>query len=102
MYGLAVYSIHIYVHFHVSCTCVMYTCIYTTVHVCTMLDRFSEGGCLLSYDTKGIVRLLDSAHYGGLSWIPVLDTTKQVGNKSDHYFLVGMTHNPDEIRLVFR
>ena len=54
----------------------------------------------MTYDTKGIVRLLDSTHYGGLSWIPILDTTKQVGNKSDHYFLVGMTHNPDEIRSV--
>ena len=52
----------------------------------------------MTYDTKGIVRLLDSTHYGGLSWIPILDATKQVGNKSDHYFLVGMTHNPDEIR----
>ena len=29
---------------------------------------------------------------------PILDTTKQVGSKSDHYFLVGMTRNPDEIR----
>lgn len=62
--------------------------------------RFSEGGCFLTYDTKGIVRLLDSAHYGGLSWIPILDMTKQVGNKSDHFVMVGMTHNPDEIRSV--
>ena len=64
------------------------------------LQRFSEEGRLVTYDTKGIVRLLDSAHYGGLSWIPILDTTKQVGNKSDHYFLVGMTHSPDEIRSL--
>lgn len=61
---------------------------------------FSEGGRLVTYDTKGMVRLLDSAHYGGLSWIPILDTTKQLGNKSDHYFIVGMTHDPEEIRGV--
>ena len=62
------------------------------------IPRFSEAGCLVTYDSKGIVRLLDSAHYGGSSWTPILDTIKQVGSKSDHYFLVGMTHNPDEIR----
>lgn len=62
--------------------------------------RFSESGYFLTYDTKGVVRLLDSAHYGGSSWIPILDTSKQVGNKSDHYFLVGMTHETNEIWLV--
>ena len=45
-----------------------------------------------------MVRVLASGCYGGLSWIPVLDTTKQLGNKSDHYFIVGMTHNPEELR----
>ena len=54
----------------------------------------------MTHDSKGIVRLLDSAHYGGLSWIPILDTTKQLGSKADHYFVVGMTHNPDEIRSL--
>ena len=28
----------------------------------------------------------------------MLDTSKQLGNKSDHYFIVGMTHEPDELR----
>ena len=55
----------------------------------------------MTHDSKGIVRLLDSTHYGGLSWIPILDTTKQLGSKADHYFVVGMTHNPDEIRSLF-
>ena len=62
------------------------------------LCSFSEGGVLFSYDTKGMVRVLAGGCYGGLSWIPVLDTTKLLGNKSDHYFIVGMTHNPDELR----
>lgn len=56
---------------------------------------------MVSYDTKGMVRILTPSLYGGLSWIPVLDTTKQVGNKSDHYFIVGMTHNPHELRCVY-
>ena len=67
---------------------------------CCLSLRFSEEGLLVSCDTKGIVRTL-SPSYGGLSWIPVLDTTKQVGNKSDHYFIVGMTHNPHELRCVY-
>ena len=65
-----------------------------------LIYRFSEGGYLVTHDSKGIVRLLDSAHYGGLSWIPILDTTKQLGSKADHYFVIGMTHNPDEIRSL--
>ena len=58
-----------------------YVSVFTSLcyHVC--LVRFSEGGCLLSYDTKGIVHLLDSTHYCGLSWIPVLDTSYQTGWK---------------------
>ena len=68
--------------------------VYQGVNVC----RFSEEGCLISYDSKGMVRIHGNSCYGGLSWIPVLDTTKQLGNKSDHYFIVGMTHQPDELR----
>ena len=49
---------------------------------------------------NNIMLTLASGCYGGLSWIPVLDTTKQLGNKSDHYFIVGMTHNPDELRYI--
>ena len=79
----------------------MYMALYEFAKLFVFTGRYSEGGSLLTYDTKGIVRLLNSAHYGGLSWIPILDTTKQVGNRSDHYFLVGMTHNPDEIRSVY-
>ena len=53
---------------------------------------------MLTYDTKGIVRALTS-HYG-LSWQPIADCTKKLGNRGDHYFLVGMTHSPQELRLV--
>jgi len=63
------------------------------------LCRFSEDGMLLSYDSRGIVRGLSSC-YGRSSWTPLLDTSKQLGSKSDHYFLVGMTHNPNELRWV--
>ncbi len=51
----------------------------------------------MSYDSKGTVRVLSSC-YGRCSWIPILEANKQLGNKSDHYFIVGMTHNPDELR----
>ena len=60
--------------------------------------RFSEEGCLVTHDSKGIVRIHGNSNYGGASWIPVLDTTKQLSNKSDTYFIVGMTHDPDELR----
>lgn len=53
----------------------------------------------MSYDSKGMVRILSSC-YGKSSWVPVLDTNKQLGSKSDHYFIVGMTHNPDELRYT--
>ena len=55
---------------------------------------------MLTYDTKGIVRVLTS-HYG-LSWQPVADCTKKLGNRGDHYFLVGMTHSPRELRFVLQ
>ncbi len=71
---------------------ILMRCIYSSV-------RFSEEGVFLSYDSKGMVRILSSC-YGKSSWVPVLDTNKQLGSKSDHYFIVGMTHNPDELRYV--
>ncbi len=52
------------------------------------------------HDSKNIVHIHGNSHYGGTSWIPVLDTSSQLGNKSDHYFVVGMTHDPEEIRYV--
>ena len=63
------------------------------------LPSFSEGGLLISYDTKGVVRVLTNSYQ--LSWQPVLNCSKVLGkNKGDHYYLVGMTHNPPELRCV--
>ena len=37
---------------------------------------------------------------GYQSWIPILDTMKQLNNKRDSYFMVGMTHQPNELRYT--
>ena len=37
---------------------------------------------------------------GYQSWIPILDTMKQLNNKRDSYFRVGMTHQPNELRYT--
>eukprot|EP00731_Ephydatia_muelleri_P022174 Em0014g765a len=59
---------------------------------------FSDRGLLISYDSKGMVRALSSKY--ALTWIPVFNAGKPLGNKADHYFLVGMTHDPDELRCI--
>ena len=73
------------------------------VHTLTFFSTptsFSEAGLLLSYDTKGVVRSLSTSFQ--LMWQPILDCAKVLGkSKSDHYFIVGMTHNPAEMRYVF-
>ena len=58
--------------------------------------RFSNNGVPVSYDTVGVVRVLSTQYQ--LSWLPVLDTTKCLSHKGDHYFVVGMTHNPNQMR----
>ena len=69
-----------------------------TVLMC-LIFSFSEAGLLLSYDTKGMVRSLSTSYQ--LLWQPILDCAKVLGkNKSDHYFIVGMIHNPAEMRYV--
>ena len=65
-----------------------------------MIHSFSEEGSLITHDSKGMVRILGNGCYGGLSWLPVLETNKQLNDKDDHYFIVGMTHDPDELRCV--
>lgn len=52
----------------------------------------------MSYDTKGVLRAL-SSRYGAMSWVPVLDTSKQLVNPDDHYAIVGLAHNPMLLRL---
>ena len=64
---------------------------------CCAICSFSEQGVPVSYDSEGVVRVL-SSRYGGLSWIPVLDCRKALVVKGDHYFVVGMTHDPNLLR----
>ena len=61
--------------------------------------RFSECGIPISYDTKGVVRMFSNQY--GLSWLPVVDCSSLLNQKGDHYFIVGMTHNPNEMRYGY-
>ena len=66
------------------------------MYITYFYSSFSEHCIPVTYDSKGIVRTLSSKF--GLSWIPVLDCHKALANKGDHYFVVGMTHNPNYLR----
>ena len=67
--------------------------------VCSIFFSFSEFGLPISYDSKGIVRVL-SSQYGRSLWMPVLDCHKALVVKGDHYFVVGMTHKPNFLRFL--
>ncbi len=41
-----------------------------------------------------------SLQYGRSSWLPVLNCQKELVVKGDHYFVVGMTHKPNLLRLL--
>ena len=60
--------------------------------------RFSESGIIISYDTKGVVRMFSNQY--GLSWLPVVDCDSLLNQKGDHYYIVGMTHDPNQMRSV--
>ena len=36
----------------------------------------------------------------GLSWLPVVDCDSLLNQKGDHYYIVGMTHDPNQMRSV--
>ena len=62
------------------------------------LLSFSESDILISYDTKGVVRMFSNQY--GLSWLPVVDCDSLLNQKGDHYYIVGMTHDPNQMRSV--
>lgn len=64
-----------------------------------MFYSFSEENLPLSYDTKGVVRMFSEQY--GLSWLPIVDCDSLLNQKGDHYFVIGMTHNPNEMRWVW-
>lgn len=47
-------------------------------------------------DSEGIVRMLNRGL--GNTWIPVCNTREHCKGKSDHYWVVGIHENPQQLR----
>nr|XP_033807240.1 WD repeat and HMG-box DNA-binding protein 1 [Geotrypetes seraphini] len=59
---------------------------------------FSAEGTPCYVDSEGIVRLLNRAL--GNTWTPVCDTREHCKGKSDHYWVVGILENPQQLRCI--
>lgn len=63
----------------------------TTVWLCS---GFSGTPCYV--DSEGVVRILNRAL--GNTWTPVCNTRETCKSKSDHYWVVGVHENPQQLR----
>ncbi|XP_054683509.1 WD repeat and HMG-box DNA-binding protein 1 [Grus americana] len=59
---------------------------------------FSAEGTPCYVDSEGIVRMLNRGL--GNSWIPVCNTREHCKGKSDHYWVVGIHENPQQLRCI--
>ncbi|KAM9381306.1 WD repeat and HMG-box DNA-binding protein 1 [Phaethornis superciliosus] len=59
---------------------------------------FSAEGTPCYVDSEGIVRLLNRGV--GNTWIPVCNTREHCKGKSDHYWVVGVHENPQQLRCI--
>ncbi|EDV20225.1 uncharacterized protein TRIADDRAFT_32433 [Trichoplax adhaerens] len=59
---------------------------------------FSDEGVPVTYDTAGIVRVLQKSY--GYSWIPVLNARQLSKNKSDTYWAIGLNGNSRQLRCI--
>ncbi|KAM9289756.1 WD repeat and HMG-box DNA-binding protein 1 [Cariama cristata] len=59
---------------------------------------FSAEGTPCYVDSEGIVRMLNRGL--GNTWIPVCNTREHCKGKSDHYWLVGIHENPQQLRCI--
>ncbi|XP_040189566.1 WD repeat and HMG-box DNA-binding protein 1 isoform X1 [Rana temporaria] len=59
---------------------------------------FSAEGSPCSVDSEGVVRLLNRGL--GDTWTPVCNTREHCKGKSDHYWVVGLHENPQQLRCV--
>ncbi|XP_017692300.1 PREDICTED: WD repeat and HMG-box DNA-binding protein 1 isoform X1 [Lepidothrix coronata] len=59
---------------------------------------FSAEGTPCYVDSEGIVRMLNRGL--GNTWIPVCNTREQCKGKSDHYWVVGIHENPQQLRCI--
>ncbi|KFV98104.1 PREDICTED: WD repeat and HMG-box DNA-binding protein 1 [Eurypyga helias] len=59
---------------------------------------FSAEGTPCYVDSEGIVRMLNRGL--GNTWIPVCNTREHCRGKSDHYWVVGIHENPQQLRCI--
>uniref|UniRef100_A0A6I8SBM7 WD repeat and HMG-box DNA-binding protein 1 n=1 Tax=Xenopus tropicalis TaxID=8364 RepID=A0A6I8SBM7_XENTR len=59
---------------------------------------FTAEGTPCYMDSEGIVRLLNRSL--GDTWIPVCNTREHCKGKSDHYWVVGIHENPQQLRCI--
>lgn len=53
-------------------------------------------GTPCAVDSEGVVRLLNRSL--GNTWTPVCDTRENCKSRSDHYWVVGIHENPQQLR----
>ncbi|KAL7872791.1 hypothetical protein AOLI_G00118620 [Acnodon oligacanthus] len=59
---------------------------------------FSAEGTPCSVDSEGVVRMLNRSV--GNTWTPVCNTKESCKSKSDHYWVVGIHENPQQLRCI--
>ncbi|KAM9556396.1 WD repeat and HMG-box DNA-binding protein 1 isoform 1-T2 [Guaruba guarouba] len=59
---------------------------------------FSAEGTPFYVDSEGIVRMLNRGL--GYTWIPVCNMREHCKGKSDHYWVVGIRENPQQLRCI--
>uniref|UniRef100_A0A670HTC5 WD repeat and HMG-box DNA-binding protein 1 n=1 Tax=Podarcis muralis TaxID=64176 RepID=A0A670HTC5_PODMU len=59
---------------------------------------FSAEGTPCYADSEGVVRMLNRGL--GNTWTPVCDTREHCKGKSDHYWIVGIHENPQQLRCI--
>ncbi|XP_066532037.1 WD repeat and HMG-box DNA-binding protein 1 isoform X2 [Hoplias malabaricus] len=59
---------------------------------------FSAEGTPCSVDSDGVVRMLNRSM--GNTWTPVCNTRESCKSKSDHYWVVGVHENPQQLRCI--
>ncbi|OCT68358.1 hypothetical protein XELAEV_18039657mg [Xenopus laevis] len=59
---------------------------------------FTAEGSPCYVDSEGIVRLLNRSL--GDTWVPICNTREHCKGKSDHYWVVGIHENPQQVRCI--
>ncbi|XP_049319964.1 WD repeat and HMG-box DNA-binding protein 1 isoform X2 [Astyanax mexicanus] len=59
---------------------------------------FSAEGTPCSVDSDGVVRMLNRSM--GNTWTPICNTRDNCKSKSDHYWVVGIHENPQQLRCI--